>query len=220
MRRQVHAVPSLFLNYICSSLHIYFWKQSIHRVVKQNSSTTPSHICFFSHHWNDTMSGITTGMIPCQHDHFLDHAVHRVLQTFVKKNLFVHIWLKRYTLRFIVYKDSHLPLRLFTDHVPSLLFGKLKVNGEEKGLWSLSSATTTTEPSTPSSWQNVSSLGIVGMLSFSSSTQMTTVPVADLEPETQQHYWFSRSHVDMLAHRNNGIHHFHYNNAVSPKCKF
>lgn len=174
------------------------------------NKTTPQHPHIF-------VSFLTTGMIPC---HFLDHAVHRVLQTFVKKNLFVHIWLERYTLRFIVYKDSHLPLRLFTDHVPSLLFGKLKANGEEKGLWSLSSATTTTEPSTPSSWHNVSSLGIVGMLSFSSSTQMTTVPVADLEPETQQHYWFSRSRVDMLAHRNNGTHHFHYKYAVSPKCKF
>ncbi len=66
--------------------------------------------------------------------------------------------------------------------------GRLKLNGEDKGDWSLSSATTSTEPSCPSFSHNTSSLlGTVGMLSLTSSTAMMTVPVPVLEPE-MHHY--------------------------------
>lgn len=69
-------------------------------------------------------------------------------------------------------------------HLPSLLGGKVKENGEEKCPLSLSSATTTVEPNSPSFSQiSSSSVGRVGLLSLTSSITRMTVPVPVLEAE-------------------------------------
>lgn len=104
---------------------------------------------------------------------------------------------------------GHLPFIGCKDHLPSLSGGKLKENGDEKCPESLSSATTTVDPSSPSFSQITSSWGgRVGLLSLTSSITRMTVPVPVLKAENEaktfafhQHGWDEREHDGSFAFR-------------------